>query len=225
MAELETFEHETGPDPVAAVIWMHGLGADAHDFEPVVPILDLGPARPVRYVFPNAPERPVSINAGLRMRAWYDITQRNFDQIEDEAGIRAAAQQIDSLIEQERDRGLSSARILLAGFSQGGAMALFAGLRYPDALGGIIALSCYLPLADRLTSEAAADSTRTPIFMAHGEADNVLPYWIGQVTRDRLLAAGYAVEWHSYPIAHTVDPQELMDLRAFLDQQIAAMCQ
>ncbi|HHQ14094.1 MAG TPA: carboxylesterase [Chromatiales bacterium] len=221
MADLQTFEHETGPDPVAAIIWMHGLGADAHDFEPVVPVLDLGPDRPVRFVFPNAPERPVTINAGMRMRAWYDIAGQSIEHREDEAGIRAAAQQIGSLIQREFERGLTANRILLAGFSQGGAIALFTGLRYPQGLGGIIALSCYLPLADTLAAEASADAIRTPIFMAHGEADNVLPLWIGQASRDRLLAAGYQVEWHSYPIMHTVDPQELMDLRAFLTRRIS----
>ena len=221
MSNLETFEHDTGPDPVATVIWMHGLGADAHDFEPVVPILDLGPDRPLRFVFPNAPERPVTINAGMRMRAWYDIAGQGVEHREDEAGIRATAQQVSALIGRELERGLTAGQVLLAGFSQGGAIALFTGLRYPQALGGIVALSCYLPLADTLVSEASAEAAHIPVFMAHGEADNVLPFWIGQASRDRLLAAGLDVQWHSYPIAHTVDPQELMDLRAFLDNRIS----
>ena len=220
MTELETFEHQTGPDPAATVIWLHGLGADAHDFEPVVPLLDLGAERPVRYIFPNAPLRPVTINAGMIMRAWYDIERLDEHNRADEAGIRATAAAIGGLIERENQRGIRPDRIVLAGFSQGGAAVLFTALRYPETLAAVVALSCYLPMADTLAAEMQTANRRLPIFMAHGEADHVVPHWIAEHSRDALLEAGLDVTWHSYPIMHSVAPEELADIRRFLDRHI-----
>lgn len=218
---LETLELETGPDPVASVVWMHGLGADAHDFEPVVPMLALDARRPLRYVFPNAPVRPVTVNAGMRMRAWYDIRDLDISSRGDLDGVRESAAAITQLIEQERARGFAADRILLAGFSQGGAMALFAGLRYRDTLAGIIALSCYLPDPDTLAVEMPAANRGVPIFMAHGDLDPVVAPALGRSSRERLEAAGCSVSWHSYPMPHAVIPQELADIRSFLDRVIS----
>ncbi|RMF97890.1 MAG: carboxylesterase [Gammaproteobacteria bacterium] len=218
---LETFEHTTGTDPVASIVWLHGLGADAHDFEPVVPALDLGPDRPLRFVFPNAPLLPVTINNGMVMRAWYDILSFGPGR-EDEAGIRAAAEAIGELIRREQARGVPPERIVLAGFSQGGATALFTALRFPERLAALLALSCYLPLPDRLPAELQPANQRLPIFMAHGEADHVLPLWIGEASRDALIAAGCDVRWKTYPMMHAVTPEELADIRDFLARQLPA---
>ncbi len=216
---LETFEHATGAEPVASIIWLHGLGADGHDFEPVVPILDLGAERPLRFVFPNAPLRPVTINNGMVMRAWYDIVSFGPGR-EDEAGIRAAAAAIGDLIRREQSRGVPPERVMLAGFSQGGATALFTALRYPERLAGLLALSCYLPLPEQLAAEMHPANRQLPIFMAHGEADPVLPLWIGEASRDALLAAGCDVRWKRYPMMHAVIPEELADIREFLALQL-----
>ena len=222
MPELETLELETGPEPLASVIWLHGLGADAHDFEPAVPMLDLGPERPVRYVFPNAPVRPVTINGGMAMRAWYDIVGLDGGLREAESDVREVAGPIRELIERERARGLRASRIFLAGFSQGGAMALFTGLRYPQPLAGILALSCYLPVAASLEAEMTEAGREVPIFMAHGTADPVVPVTLGRKSYAVLQAAGCNVSWHSYPMQHAVIPEELADIRRFLGQQITA---
>lgn len=215
MPSLETLVVATGPRPSAAVIWLHGLGADKHDFEPAVPLLDPGPDRPLRFVFPDAPVRPVTLNGGLPMRAWYDLRQLGGGD-EDAPGIQASAAAVAELLDEQQALGLAPDRILLAGFSQGGALALHLGLRQPVPLAGIVALSCYLPLADQLAGELTPAGQATPIFMAHGTADPVVPEAAGRASCERLQAAGCRVAWHSYPMPHAVIPEELADLRAFL---------
>ena len=211
---LTAVEIETGPAPSLAVIWLHGLGADGHDFEPIVPELKLGFA--VRFVFPHAPVRPVTINGGMAMRAWYDILGFDRKAREDDAGIRASATAVTALIDRELERGLHADRVVLAGFSQGGAIALHTALREPRALGGVIALSTYLPLAGTLAVERSAANERLPIFMAHGTSDNVLPLALGESSRRTLEAQGYAVEWHAYPMAHSVCREEVSAIGAWL---------
>ena len=218
MSDLEALEIETGPQPQAAVIWMHGLGADAHDFEPVIPMLDFGSRRPVRYVFPNAPVRPVTLNGGMAMRAWYDLLSMDRNAPEDETGIRDSAAGIDALISKEIERGISATQIVIAGFSQGGAMALFTALRYREALAGVLALSTYLPLAAAVLTERTDANARLPIFMAHGEMDDVVPINFARNSRKRLTQLGHEVEWHEYPMPHSVSPDELADIKVFLDR-------
>ena len=212
---LETIEVETGAKPAAAVIWLHGLGADGSDFEPVVPELGLPASKPVRFIFPNAPQRPVTINMGMRMRAWYDILQLGGG-LEDETGIRASQAQIEALMEREKTRGIPTRRIVLAGFSQGGAIALQTALRQRERLAGVLALSTYLPLARTLDKERAAINNDLPIFMAHGSFDPMIPMARAQQSRDALLALGYPVEWREYPMPHSVCPAEIADIGAFL---------
>jgi len=207
---MDAIQIETGPDPQAAVIWLHGLGADGHDFEPIVPELEL--ATPVRFVFPHAPIRPVTINQGMRMRAWYDILQLGGGP-EDEAGLRASQKLTEELI---RAQGLPAERIVLAGFSQGGAIVLLTGLRYPERLAGVMALSTYLPLAGTLAAERSAPNRETPIFMAHGRYDDLIPMQRAQASREHLQKLGYAVEWHDYPMPHSVCAPEIADLSSFL---------
>ena len=213
---MDTLDIESAPRPDAAILWLHGLGADAHDFEPIVPELLPRRERAWRFVFPNAPVRPVTINGGVPMRAWYDI--RSFDRNvgEDEAGFKASAEAIGSLIAREVARGIPAARIVLAGFSQGGAVSLYVAPRYPERLAGVLALSCYLPLAARLAGERSPANATTPIFLAHGNADAVIAPALAVQSRDLLLAAGYPVEWHPYPMAHSVCPAEIGDIRQFL---------
>ena len=205
---MEAVEIETGPDPAAAVIWLHGLGADGHDFEPIVPELEL--AQPVRFIFPHAPLRPVTINQGMRMRAWYDIFQFGGGP-EDEAGIRASQQLVEALIEKE-----SGKKIVLAGFSQGGAIVLQAALRHPGRLAGVLALSTYLPLAGTLAKERSEASRELPIFMAHGQFDDIIPIRRAEASRDALIALGYTVDWHAYPMPHSVCAPEIADIGEFL---------
>ena len=212
---LEAIEVETGPAPRAAVIWLHGLGADGHDFEPVVPELGLPASLPVRFVFPNAPLRPVTINMGMRMRAWYDILQLGGGP-EDEAGIRDSQGLLEELISRETRKGIPHGRIVLAGFSQGGAIALQAALRHPERLAGILALSTYLPLQQELEKERQAANRDLPIFMAHGEYDDMIPMDRAVRSRDALRSLGYAVEWREYPMPHSVCPGEIADIAAFL---------
>ena len=207
---MDAIQIETGPDPEAAVIWLHGLGADGHDFEPIVPELEL--VKPVRFVFPHAPIRPVTINQGMRMRAWYDILQLGGGP-EDEAGLRASQKLTEELI---RAQGLPAERIVLAGFSQGGAIVLLTGLRYPERLAGVMALSTYLPLAGTLAAERSAPNRETPIFMAHGRYDDLIPMQRAQASREHLQKLGYAVEWHDYPMPHSVCAPEIADLSSFL---------
>jgi|SRR5690625_1182468 len=212
---------ELGPreQPRASVIWLHGLGADGSDFEPIVP--QLGLPDDVRFVFPHAPVRPVTINGGMPMRAWYDISMSGSEFVEDEAGIRESQQQLERLIEAELELGVPAERIVLAGFSQGGAIVLHTGLRYSASLAGIMALSTYLPLSARLASERSTASQSTPIFMAHGQLDQMVPLQVGQRSRDYLLELGQPVEWHDYPIEHQVSMDEIKDIAAWLKRVLA----
>lgn len=219
MTELETVVVETGPEPDVSIIWMHGLGADAHDFEPAVPMLQLD-ATAVRFVFPNAPVRPVTINGGMPMRAWYDLVSMDRVGPEDEAGIRASAADIEALIVRERERGIAAERIALAGFSMGGAMALFTALRYREKLAAVVALSTYVPVAEVVAAEVSDANLGIPIFMAHGEVDDVVPINFARSSRKRLHQIGYDVEWHEYPMAHSVIPEELQHVKAFLERVI-----
>jgi phospholipase/carboxylesterase len=196
------------------VIWLHGLGADGHDFEPIVP--ELGLTFAARFVFPHAPVRPVTINGGMAMRAWYDILGFDRKAAEDAAGIRASAAAVTELIDSEVERGMPAERIVLAGFSQGGAIALQTALREPRGLGGVLALSTYLPLASTLAAERSAANAGIPIFMAHGTADNVLPLALGEGSRRTLEALGYPVEWRTYPMAHSVSLEEIGAIGAWL---------
>lgn len=212
----DAVEIETGANPQAAVIWLHGLGADGHDFEPIVPELVQPGERALRFVFPHAPMRPVTLNGGFAMRAWYDLIALDRRTREDESGIRLSQELIETLIRRENSRGISSAHIVLAGFSQGGAMALFAGARYPLPLAGIMGLSCYLLLANSFAAERHGANHATPIFLAHGLQDPVVPYALGEEARRQLEAAGCAVEWHAYSMPHSVCPQEVTDIAAWL---------
>ena len=213
---LDAIQIETAPKPEAAVIWMHGLGADGHDFEPIVPELGL-PARPaIRFVFPHAPLRPVTINQGHVMRAWYDIRALAGVRREDEAGVRQSARQIEALIDRERRRGIAARRLVLAGFSQGGAMALHVGLRHAERLAGVLALSCYLPLASTLAAEASPANRDVPIFWAHGVHDPMIPLAMAEQGRDYVAALGYAIEYHQYPMPHSVSAEEIADVARWL---------
>jgi phospholipase/carboxylesterase len=216
-APLLCVEIETGAEPTHAVIWLHGLGADGHDFEPVVDELEQARLPPIRFVFPHAPMRPVAINNGYVMRAWYDILSLDFAQRrEDPLGVRESARQLETLIERENRRGIADERIVLAGFSQGGAIALHTGLRHPRRLAGILALSTYLPLADTLAAEAQAANREVPLFMAHGRDDAVIPYEFGQRSGQLLLDLGFRPEWHDYPIGHSLSLAEIEDIDAWL---------
>jgi phospholipase/carboxylesterase len=213
---LETLEIETGPHPTAAVIWLHGLGADGYDFEPIVPELDLPAAPAVRFVFPHAPMRPITINGGAVMRGWYDVLSLEGVRREDDAGVRAAQASVEQLIAREAARGVPAARLVLAGFSQGGAIALQTGLRHPERLAGMMALSTYLPLAATLAAEASAANRDVPIFMAHGRHDSLIPIERAMSSREALRAAGYKIEWHDYAMEHAVCREEIEDVAAWL---------
>jgi phospholipase/carboxylesterase len=212
----DTVEIETGPDPRAAVIWLHGLGADGHDFEPIVPELVRPSERALRFVFPHAPMRPVTLNGGYAMRAWYDIIALDRRAAEDENGIRASQALITQLIRRENTRGIASEHIVLAGFSQGGAMALYSGTRYPERLAGLIGLSCYQVLAAHFASERDPANQATPIFLAHGTQDPVVAPALGEAACRQLQAEGYTVEWHTYSMPHSVCPQEVADIAAWI---------
>jgi len=218
-ALLETLEIETAPSPRAAAIWMHGLGADGHDFagieREVTP-----PGAAVRYVYPHAPMMPVTINNGYVMRAWYDVFGVAGERREDEAGVRASQERIERLIAREKARGIPARAIVLAGFSQGGAMALHTGLRHPERLAGVMALSCFLPVARSVATEASAANRDVPLFMAHGIADDLIPVARARAARDTLLGLGYEVEWHEYPMAHSLCPQEIEDIAAWLQRTL-----
>jgi phospholipase/carboxylesterase len=213
---MDTLEVETTAKPQGSIIWMHGLGADGHDFEPIVPELVRKNERGLRFIFPNAPTRPVTINGGYAMRAWYDIIGLDRKSNEDETGIRASDALVQSLIKRENERGIPPDRIVLAGFSQGGAMALFTGTRYPEKLAGIMALSCYMLLAKKFEAERAAANQSTPIFMAHGRMDNVVHPQMGEESRQLLEKNGYAVEWHTYSMPHSVCPEEIGHIAEWL---------
>ncbi len=212
---------ETGRRPAACVIWLHGLGADGHDFEPIVPELDLPESLPLRFVFPHAPYRAVTINGGYRMRAWYDIAMEGQGFRQDEGQIRESEQDLLGLIRQQRQLGVDSRKLVLAGFSQGAAMALHAGLRYPEPLAGIMALSMPIPLPDKLRGEMHAANARTPVFLAHGTDDRVVPYALGEQARQLLDELGLPVEWHRYHMQHSVIPQEIGHIRAWLLRVLA----
>jgi phospholipase/carboxylesterase len=219
---LDAIVIETAPAPTAAVIWMHGLGADGHDFEPIVPELRLGPRPAIRFVFPHAPLRPVTINQGHVMRAWYDIRALAGVRREDEAGVRQSARQIESLIARERQRGIPAERLVLAGFSQGGAMALHTGLRHAERLAGVMALSCYLPLASTLEAEAAPANRAVPIFWAHGVHDPMIPLALAEQSREQLAALGYPIEWHQYAMPHSVSAEEIAEIARWLGRVLGA---
>ena len=222
MKALETVTVETGPNPAFTIIWMHGLGADGHDFEPLVPELLADGMPALRFVFPHAPLRPVTINNGYEMRAWYDIIGIDRRSAEDFKGIGESADSIGGLIHREHARGITSDHILVAGFSQGGAMALHIGTRHPEKLAGVIALSCYLPRSSELATARTAANQATPIFMAHGTQDPVVPFPLGEESRRLLERSGYAVEWHAYPMPHSLCEPEVADLRAWLKRVCAA---
>ena len=216
MTLLETLDKQTGPDPRATVIVLHGLGADGNDFVPIARELDLSAAGDVRFVFPHAPVIPVTINGGHEMRAWYDILGADLVQREDEKGLRSSLAKIEALIDREKSRGIPASRIVLAGFSQGCAMALLTGLRHREKLGGIAGLSGYLPLAAATAAQRHAANMATPIFLAHGQMDPVVPLARAVASRDALKALGYPLEWHEYPMAHSVCAQEIADLNRWL---------
>jgi phospholipase/carboxylesterase len=213
---LETIEIETAATPDAAIIWLHGLGADGNDFVPVVPEIVRRGERAWRFVFPHAPARPITINGGMRTRAWYDIIGFDRKATEDESGFRDSDSAVRRLIAREVERGIPVNRIVLAGFSQGGAVSLYTALRYPERLAGVMALSTYLPLARRLAAERAPANDGTRIFMAHGLSDATLPIGMGLESRDYLKALGFTVEWHQYPMAHAVCTAEIADIREYL---------
>lgn len=213
---LPRIEIESAPQPSAAVIWLHGLGADGNDFAAIVPELDLDGCPPIRFVFPHAPSMPVTLNGGYVMPAWYDIRGSDLLSRQDSTGIAQSARAITALIELEATRGIPYRNIVLAGFSQGSAMALHTGLRLPQRLAGIMALSGYLPLADTFAAERHAANAQTPIFMAHGSMDPVVLPARGEASRDLLAGLGYPVQWHSYPMPHSVHPRELADISVFL---------
>ena len=217
--KLQTVERETAPEPAASVVWLHGLGADGYDFDPIVPALRLPGGPEVRYVFPHAPIRPVTINGGVEMRAWYDIVSIQRGSREDEAGIRESGEAVAALIRREAERGIPADRVVLVGFSQGGAIALHAGLRYEEKLAGIIALSTYLPLRAAAAEFHAANSA-TPIFMAHGSLDPVIPAVLGEESARFLSETGYEVQFKSYVMPHSVCPEEVEDIRRWLGRTL-----
>ncbi|MDX1518004.1 MAG: carboxylesterase [Woeseiaceae bacterium] len=215
MPTVDMVEGTTGKAPVGSVIWLHGLGADGHDFEPVVPELKLPDSLPLRFVFPHAPVRPVTVNGGMAMRAWYDIVSLDAAGRADEKGIRESSTILDVLIEREIERGIPAGRIVIAGFSQGGAIVLHNALHTEHRLAGLMALSTYLALPGPVDAQAVRN-TALPVFMAHGTMDPMVPYEGGVRSRDRLEALGFSVEWHEYPMAHAVCPQEIADIRSWL---------
>lgn len=217
---LPCVEVESGPQPVASVVWLHGLGADGHDFEPLVPELPL--PFPVRFVFPHAPVRPVTLNGGWPMRAWFDVVRIGTGAPQDLAGIAASTAEVRALIAREVERGVPERRIALAGFSQGGAIALHAGLRHPRRLAGIVALSTFLPQRDSFVAETSAEMKDAPILLVHGTADPIVPLQLGELTRDALRGAGHDLRWQEYPMPHTVCAPEVALIRGFLAEVLAA---
>lgn len=220
MNVLPTVELQTGENPDATVIWLHGLGADGHDFEPIVPELGLADDLHVRFVFPHAPSMPVSINGGYIMPAWYDIKHTDIGYEQDEHGIVESARQIQMLIDREEMHGIAAKRIILAGFSQGGAMALHVGMRQNEALAGVLGLSCYLPLAEKAKKEASKVSLNTPIMMMHGVHDPIVPYALAEQSYRALQALEYHVDWHSYPMEHSICHEEIITIGKWLTQRL-----
>ncbi|KFI05931.1 alpha/beta hydrolase [Massilia sp. BSC265] len=216
MELLQNIEIETAPNPQAAVIWLHGLGADGNDFVPLVNELDLSGLPGIRFVFPHAKTMPVTINGGYVMRAWYDITGAELTRREDEGGLRASQRDVEALIAREKARGIPASRIILAGFSQGCAMTLQTGMRHPEKLAGMLCLSGYLPLANVVINERTQESLATPIFMAHGTHDNVVPFARARESKDVLVSLGYGVEWHEYTMQHSLCLEEVQDISKWL---------
>ena len=214
MSDPQSVEVETGSEPSASVIWLHGLGADGHDFEPIVPELRLPASLPIRFVFPHAPVRPVTLNGGMAMRAWYDIISLDRSGPVDTDGINGSSEMLEGLVAREQQRGIDPDRIVLAGFSQGGAIAINTVLRSRGTLAGLMALSTWLPLPDAL--QGGGLNTTTPVFMAHGQFDPMIPMQYGRSAADALVGAGFEVDWHDYPMAHAVCPQEIDDIRSWL---------
>jgi phospholipase/carboxylesterase len=219
---LDIIEAESGPDPTATILILHGLGADGNDFVPIAQELQLEQVGPVRFIFPHAPVMPVTINNGYRMRAWYDILGFEEGAPQDEAGLRRSQQLIEALLQREKERGMPAHRIVLGGFSQGCAMSLLAGLRHPERLAGIVGLSGYLPLADQTQAERSSASLQTPIFLAHGTHDEVVALERAEASRDALNAMGYEVEWHEYLMGHSVTPLEIEELNDWLLRVLSA---
>ncbi|MEN1727412.1 MAG: alpha/beta fold hydrolase [Pseudomonadota bacterium] len=216
---LDSVVQETGPDPDRAVIWLHGLGADGHDFAPIVPHLRSASRRSVRFVFPHAPVRPVTVNGGMAMRAWYDILGLTIDRDQDLQGILDSVASVNRLIADQINAGISADRIVLAGFSQGGAIALRAGLAQPQPLAGVMALSCYLLQAGALDEWQVPASANVSIFMGHGTQDPVVPIALGRAASEQLGRSGYSVEWKEYPMPHSVSPEEIQDIDRWLEQR------
>lgn len=217
---LDAVVIEPNTEPTAAVIWLHGLGADGNDFAPIIPALNLPQSTPIRFIFPHAKVRPVTINGHFPMRAWFDILTMERGAEEDEMGIRETDALLHTLIQEQINRGIDPANILLAGFSQGGACALFTALRFPDTLAGVIALSCYLPLYKTLAAEASASNKQTPIFQTHGQQDELVPFQFGEMTRDFLLSQGYPLQWKPYAMGHEVCDEEIQDIGAFIKSRL-----
>ncbi|WP_341906014.1 dienelactone hydrolase family protein [Polaromonas sp. YR568] len=220
-SSLQVIEAQTGEQPVATILIMHGLGADGRDFVPIAEQLDLTAVGPVRFLFPSAPSIPVTINGGYVMPAWYDLMGADLVSRQDEVGLRRSQASIEALIGREKSRGIPARRIVVAGFSQGCAMALMTGLRHPERLAGIAGLSGYLPLADKTAAERSTASLETPIFLAHGTHDGVVTLPRATASRDALTAMGYQVDWHAYPMEHSVCPQEVTDLQDWLLRVLA----
>jgi phospholipase/carboxylesterase len=218
---LPAIEIETAPEPNAAVIWLHGLGDDGRGWSEIVPALNVPSTLPVRFIFPHAPVMPVTINNGYSMRAWYDIRENDFNERADIAGVKRSQAHIEALIAREKARGVTTQRIVLAGFSQGGAIALYAGLRHAERLAGIVALSTYVIAPAALASEASAANRDVPIFMAHGTQDPVVQFHWAEASRQVLVAAGYNVEWHTYPMPHSAVPEEIGAAAKFLTRVLA----
>ena len=219
---LECIERETGPDPAWSIIWLHGLGADGHDFVPIVPELLRRGWPSLRFVFPHAPVRPVTINNRVPMRAWYDIVDIDLANRADEAGVAESMQQVEALVAREVERGIPRSRVVLAGFSQGGAVTLAAGLRSREPLGGLVALSTYVPSAHRAREVLVDGAGRQPVFMAHGSQDPVVPFQAGRQSADLLRALGFEVDWHAYAMPHSVCAEEIRDLGDWLSRRFAA---
>jgi len=219
---LETIERETGPSPRHSVIWLHGLGADGNDFVPILPEL-VRPAWPsLRFVFPNAPVRPVTINNGVPMRAWYDIREADLANRADEAGVAASVEQVEALIAREGERGVPASRVFLAGFSQGGAITLAAGLRRREPLAGLVALSTYIPAAHKAAEVLAEGASAQPVFMGHGSQDPVVPFHAGEQSQVLLRELGFSVDWHAYPMPHSVCMEEIRDLGDWLSRRLGS---
>jgi phospholipase/carboxylesterase len=218
---LEHIEIQTAPEPQAAIIWMHGLGADGNDFVPLVQELEYTGLPAIRFVFPHAKTMPVTVNGGYVMRAWYDITGAELTRREDENGLRASQRDIEALIAREKERGIPASKIVVAGFSQGCAMTLQTGLRHDEKLAGLLCLSGYLPLADKVAAERTQASLATPIFMAHGRQDPVVPFVRAEQSRDVLKSLGYNIEWHEYNMQHSLCIEEVRDINAWLRKVLA----